>query len=163
MLPEAIIRSHLSGRIRFQVRSQKGNLEYFQKLEKGLGVALPDHRTTASALTGSVVIQNASIDLDEIAAIADRQRLFSLRRETEPAPSMATRVGLPIRNVNHQIRKVSGGRLDLSGVVFLGLLAFGMWELAIGNFRRPPWYTAFWYAFGLFSKTIVDELRQDTQ
>mgnify|MGYP000002910752 CR=1 FL=1 len=163
MLPDAIIRSRLPGRIRFQVRSQKGNLEYFQNLEKHLNASLPDHLITASALTGSVVIQNTSIDLNEIAAVADRHRLFRLRLEDEPALPLAKRVAFSVRNANHQIRNVSSGSLDLAGAIFLGLIAFGLWELAIGNFKRPPWYTAFWYAFGLFSKTIVDELRSDTQ
>jgi hypothetical protein len=53
--------------------------------------------------------------------------------------------------------------LDLPGMIFLSLLAVGLWELAIGNFKRPPWYTAFWYAFGLFSKAIFDELKSEMQ
>jgi hypothetical protein len=29
-------------------------------------------------------------------------------------------------------------------------------EIMRGNFRMPPWYTAFWYAFGLFTKSMLD-------
>jgi hypothetical protein len=163
MLPEAITRSRLPGRIRFQIPSKKGDLKYFQNLEKRFKASLPEHRIRASALTGSVVIHHTRVDINALTAIADRHQLFSLRLEDEPALPLAKRIALPIRSANGHIRNVSDGRLDLAGAIFLGLLAFGMWELAIGNFRRPPWYTAFWYAFGLFSKTIVDELRMDTQ
>jgi hypothetical protein len=62
---------------------------------------------------------------------------------------------------NHQVKALSGGELDLSGIIFIALLGFGLWELAIGNFKRPPWYTAFWSAFRLFSKTIIDELNRN--
>ncbi len=163
MLPEAITRSHLPGRIRLQIRSQKGRPAYFQNVEKCLATSLPGQQVTASALTGSVLIQGPPLDANALTAAADRHRLFSLRLEDEPVLPLAKRVTHPIRSANRHIRNISDGVLDLSGVIFLGLLAFGMWELAIGNFRRPPWYTALWYAFGLFSKTIMDELRADRQ
>lgn len=163
MLPEAIIKSRLAGRLRFQIRSQKGNLNYFQNVERCFEASLPEHRITVSALTGSVVIQSSELNVDELIAVADQHQLFSTRLEGEPALPLAKRVALPIQSANRHIRTLSDGTLDLSGAIFIGLLVFGMWELAIGNFKRPPWYTMFWYAFGLFSKTIFDELRTDTQ
>lgn len=163
MLPEAIIRSRLPGRVRFQIPSQRNRLEYFQEVETHLTAAFPEHQITVSALTGSVLIQATSLDVDAVAAVANRHQLFSIRTEEKPALPLAKRIALPIRSANHHIRTASGGSLDLAGAIFLCLIAFGLWELAIGNFKRPPWYTAFWYAFGLFSKTIVDELRMDAQ
>jgi hypothetical protein len=69
----------------------------------------------------------------------------------------------PVRDANRSIHVLSGGVVDLPGIIFLLLLASGLWELAIGNFKRPPWYTALWYAFGLFSKTLFDELNQENR
>jgi hypothetical protein len=163
MTPEALVRSCLPGRIRFQIRSQKGNLKYFQNVEECFKASLPEHQITVSTLTGSLLIQHTALDFNEINAVADRNQLFSIRSESAPAIPLARRIAIPIRDANRQLHTVSGGVLDLSGAIFLALLAFGIWELAIGNFKRPPWYTALWYAFGMFSKTIVDELRSDTK
>jgi len=30
-----------------------------------------------------------------------------------------------------------------------------------GNFGIPPWYTAFWYSFGVYTKQIAGGLRED--
>lgn len=163
MLPEARIKSRLSNRIRLKIDAKKGDAAYFQRIEQKLPESLPEGRVSASALTGSVVIHGTGLDLDAIGTAADRQGLFSLTAEKTGVLPLARRVALPIGGVNRQIHDLSGGALDLSGAIFLALLASGLWELAIGNFKRPPWYTAFWYAFGLFSKTIIDELRIDTE
>ena len=162
MLPEATTKSRLSHRVRLQIRTQKGNAAYFQRVEKTLQKAFPEHTFAVSVLTGSVVIQDADIDLDAIKQAAEEKKLFVIPSEEKAVVPLAKRIALPIRGANRQIRTVSGGALDLGGALFLALLAFGLWELAVGNFKRPPWYTAFWYAFGLFSKTIIDELSVDT-
>jgi hypothetical protein len=52
--------------------------------------------------------------------------------------------------------------VDLPGMVFLSALLIGLYELARGNFRPPPWYTAFWYAFGVYSKSLMDR-RAETE
>lgn len=48
-------------------------------------------------------------------------------------------------------------RPDLPGMAFLTLLGVGIYQLVRGNFAAPPWYTAFWYAMGIFTKSIMEK------
>jgi hypothetical protein len=45
--------------------------------------------------------------------------------------------------------------LNLPGLIFLTLMGVGVFQLATGRRVIPPWYTAFWYAFGVFSRLLV--------
>jgi len=60
-------------------------------------------------------------------------------------------------SLNQKIQQVTSGRLNLTNGIFLALVIFGVSELIRGNWKTPPWYTAFWYAFGVYSKTLFDQ------
>jgi hypothetical protein len=51
----------------------------------------------------------------------------------------------------------TGGWLDLPGMAFLLLLGIGIYQIRRGNIGLPPWYTAFWYAFGVYTKSLVEK------
>lgn len=163
MVPVATIKHRLEGRLRLQILSRKGDTAYFAMAASRLKAVLPYRIIATSALTGSLLIEDEACDLDAVRNAADAQGLFSIRAAALPTQSLAQRIVLPISGANRRLNELSGGVLDLPGMIFLSLLAFGLWELAIGNFKRPPWYTAFWYAFGLFSKAIFDELKSEIQ
>jgi hypothetical protein len=163
MLPEARIKHRIAGRLRFQIESRKGDAPYFDDVETRLRQTLAYRTVTASPLTGSLVIEDDTLDESTVYNAVESHGLFTISPdESKPQPFVKRIVG-PVRVVNRSIHVLSGGVLDLPGILFLLLLASGLWELAIGNFKRPPWYTALWYAFGLFSKTLFDELNQDDQ
>jgi len=42
-------------------------------------------------------------------------------------------------------------------MAILSLLGLGLYQILRGNFRAPPWYTAFWYALGIFTKSLSDK------
>jgi hypothetical protein len=46
---------------------------------------------------------------------------------------------------------------DLTSALFAALVIFGISELIRGHWKTPPWYTAFWYAFGGYSKVLLDQ------
>jgi hypothetical protein len=61
---------------------------------------------------------------------------------------------------------MTGGELDIPSVFFAALLISGIYQIARGNMAAPAWYTAFWYAFGIFSRDMlhkVDEPRSIEQ
>jgi hypothetical protein len=89
------------------------------------------------------------------------KKLFEVAAVEKAERAMALSVTAPLHSANRQIRQVTGGRVDLPGAVFLALLVFGAVELLRGNWRTPPWYTAFWYAFGLYSKSLIDHAGGD--
>jgi hypothetical protein len=76
--------------------------------------------------------------------------------------SLLQKVTTPLSGINADLKKISGGEVDLPIAIFIILLAFGVIEIFRGNFKMPPWYTAFWYAFGVFSKAIFDSRQTNT-
>jgi hypothetical protein len=66
-------------------------------------------------------------------------------------------VANPIGKLSNGLRKFTGGELDLKGMVILGLIGVGLYQIIKGNLRAPPWYTAFWYALGVFTKSFSDK------
>lgn len=62
------------------------------------------------------------------------------------------RVSEGFSDLDKNVRKITGGDLDLGTAVFLALAGAGIYQIARGNLGTPAWYTAFWYAFGVFLK-----------
>ena len=48
--------------------------------------------------------------------------------------------------------------MDIPTLVFLSLLISGIWQIARGSVAMPAWYTAFYYALGIFTRAQVDDL-----
>jgi hypothetical protein len=97
------------------------------------------------------------LDVSGIEAYAEEQGLFDLRRKALGTVPLSRRIAEPLSDTNSFLSRTTGGFLDLPGAAFLLLLGVGVFEIVRGNFRTPPWYTAFWYAFGVFTKSIVDK------
>jgi len=161
MLPQATIKHSVQGRLRLSISAHKRDSDYFEKVKERLGTALAYQRITASALTGSLLIEDKNLDLDKVTAAAETNQLFSVHSGRLAPKPFAKRIVEPIGATNQLINSMSDGVLDLPGLIILALIGTGLWELARGNFRLPPWYTALWYAFGLFSKTLWDELNRN--
>jgi hypothetical protein len=160
-IPEATIKHRLPGRLRLCIPARKGDLSYFKTVETRLREVSAWKKINSSPLTGSLVIEDDTLDMDAVSDAAESNALFSVQVSAIAHKPFAKRIVDSISGFNHWIKSLSDGSLDLPGILFLILIVFGLWELARGNLRRPPWYTALWYAFGLFSKTLLDEFNHD--
>jgi hypothetical protein len=63
----------------------------------------------------------------------------------------------PVAGLDRSLRAVTGGKVDIPSAVFLALLCSGLYQLMRGRISAPPWYTAFWYAFGLVSMYVIEK------
>jgi hypothetical protein len=158
MIPEAKTCHVTSERLRFKITGRRQDHQYFssvhEKLQKA-GFA----QSVANPLTGSVIIEKKGIKVEEIAAFGKKNKLFAMavsEKKESGSESLLQKVTAPISGINADLKKFSGGDVDLPIAIFIILLAFGVIEILRGNFKMPPWYTAFWYAFGVFSKAIFD-------
>ncbi len=154
MTNKAIVCHQTAERIRIKIPSRRGDQPFFSVLRSEFDEKYGKVRTNSS--TGSLVVESENIDTGEIAAYASEKGLFELvarQRDDEP---LFKKFSVPITRMNEGIKNVSGGDFDLPGALFMLLFGFGVFELIRGNFRTPPWYTAFWYAFGVFSKFLLD-------
>lgn len=151
-LPDALLSHKVSGRIRLKIPSKKGDSQYFESLKEQLygfsGIKIVE----INPMLGSVLIIHTS-DVERIAEHAQKNSLFSLRSFKPNLTNLHYRVSEAFKDINKKIKGITGGDIDIAGLVFLSLLGLGIYQIMRGNFAAPAWYTAFWYAFDIFLKS----------
>jgi hypothetical protein len=163
MVPIAHVSHRTPERMRVRIPSRKSDADHFARLEKSLADRFNFQKLTVNHLTGSILIVDPSIDPAAVAEHGMENELFDLQVLDPPKEILAQKVSSPMAALNRSIERFSGGDVDMAGLVFIALCVYGVIEIARGNLRRPPWYTALWYAFGVFTKSIVDRAEKDVQ
>jgi hypothetical protein len=159
MLSEAYVEHQIEKRARIRIQSRRGDASYFEDLRNKLFQLKKFERIQINPVTGSVLIIHDEIDLKGIANYAEEGSLFSLNPDGSAAAPLARKVVKPIENFSLFLNRLTNGEVDLAGLIFVSLLGFGIFEILRGRFRAPPWYTAFWYAFGVLTKSVVDQAK----
>jgi hypothetical protein len=154
-LPGAYICHQSPQRLRIKITSRKGDTAYFEKLQSTLARFQTFSSLEANALTGSVLIVDEDVDAEGIVNYAKTRHLFDLTAQNNSRSPMTTQLVSRLENLNTTIRSLTTGEMDLAGILLLLLLISGIGELLRGNIRMPPWYTAFWYAFGIYKLASV--------
>lgn len=156
-LPQAYVSHRSPTRTRLKITSRRGDTAYFVALQQAFDSAQLAESVTANSVTGSVLLLGDAVDLDSISSFARDRQLFDLEQRSAADLPMARRVVHPLRQADGIIEDLTSGYLNLPGSIFLLLLGIGIFDLVRGGFRTPPWYTAFWYALGLFSRLAVEK------
>jgi hypothetical protein len=154
MLPVAFVVHASRARVRVRLPDRRGDLKYFAGVRKA-ALKAPFEIMRVNAFTGSILFAGRQTTGDAVAAFGTDNGLFTIQTAL-PIPSLAKRITAPLTTCNRSLKALSGGRVDLPEALFILLLFTALYEIARGRFRTPPWYTAFWYAFGLFTKTVID-------
>jgi hypothetical protein len=165
MLPKAELSSCVADRLRLRIPSRRGDRSYFDDLRERWLKEFPDADAVCNVMTGSVVVTGTALDPNAIAEFGRRQTLFDWKPDAFKGRSWTGGVETITLSLNRKIRNFSAGTLDLTSGLFMALMIFGIIELLRGRWKSPPWYTAFWYAFGVYSKAVVDQAarrRSDT-
>ena len=153
-LPEAVVVHASPERLRLRVPACRGDLRYFARIRRAAQKNAVEV-IRVNPLTGSLLFRGENATPDAAANFGRDNRLYVIAPAL-PAPPMAKRITDPLAAVDKGIRDVSAGQIDLAGALFILLLFTALYEIASGRFKTPPWYTAFWYAFGLFTKAMID-------
>jgi len=162
-LPGAYVCHYAAHRLRIRITSRKGNVGYFEKLAGALAGLQQFERLEVNALTGSVLIVDRRLDVGEIAAFAKERQLFDLTGESDARSPVTAQLVSHLENLNVNIRRLTTGEMDLAGILLLFLLITGLTELLRGKIQMPPWYTAFWYAFGIYKLASVVKVKTSEQ
>lgn len=157
MVPFAQIVFSCPNRLRLKIAGRRGDQTYFGSTANKLASAFAHSNVRANALTGSIVLSGDGMDARAVADFGRTQGLFDVQTAKPEPRLLASSIISPLQAVNRNVKVATDGRLDMPGSVFFALLLFGIVELVRGNWKSPPWYTAFWYAFGLYSKSLFDE------
>lgn len=156
MIPEAHVSHRMSCRLRIKVPSKKGDVSYFSTLFERLSGCPGVEEITVNPQIGSALILY-TCKTKEIIEFAKEKGLFHLKRVSRPRKTLFGNVADTFRAYNKNLRQVTDGELDIPSLVFLSLLVSGVWQIAKGNLMMPAWYTAFYYALGIFTRAHVDE------
>ena len=156
-LPDAHIGHLTPERVRIKIPSRRGDEAYFLHVKELLLKDGVLGTVRVNSKTASVLIAGSPTDLERIASSGEKSALFHLETSLPKAEPLSSKIVAPARNLGRAIDRFSGGELDLAGAVFLGLIGWGVTQLVRGNFVAPPWYVAFWYALGVFTRSLADK------
>jgi hypothetical protein len=154
-LPVAHQRHVTKHRLRIGVPGKKADGSFFHRVEAAFADCPGVTHTRGNPLTESILFEH-STTVSEIAKFAVRKGLFVLKRPSSSRGSLFNAVAETFEQWNESLKKSSGGDLDIPSVVFLSLVASGFYQLLRGNITIPAWYTAFYYAAGVFPKAKVE-------
>jgi len=156
-LPAARIGHQTAERLRIKIPSRKGEEAYFSEVKAVLQKKVSMAGIEVNPATGSVLLKGLQVDAAAIASVGEETSLFALETRPSGNEPLSKKIATPFRDLSRSVDRFSGGELDLPGMAFLSLIGVGVYQLARGNIVAPPWYSAFWYALGLFTKHIVDK------
>jgi Heavy metal associated domain 2 len=156
MIPSAVIAHASTGRLRIKITSQRGNLAVLKSHGDHLAACPGVLSIEVNAGMGSLLLLHQTT-VHEIAEYARSRGLFSLEELKTRVPSANLRrdLGGTFKSFDRQLRTITDGDLDLSGFAIAALVVAGSAQILTGNAGGIPWYSAYWYAFNLFSKTKV--------
>ena len=147
--------SHKTGtRIRLKVPSKKKNHGFFESLSENIQKIQGVQSIETNPLTGSILLSHSS-DPDLIIQTFISGGFFRFENSTSGRPHLQERISETFGSINLALRDISGNELDLGGSAFLGLLAFGGYQILRGNITAIPWYAAGWYALNIFFKSNI--------
>jgi copper chaperone CopZ len=143
----------MPGRLRIRVPSKRGDADYFRAVKEALSAVEGVESVEVAPLTGSVLLCSQAAAQKLIEA-ARAQGLFVVKEEPEVEGTVLhDSIAAGFASMNDRVKTLSGAGFDLPGLAFLALMGAGIYQIARGNFAAPAWYTAFWYALGIFSKS----------
>ncbi len=161
MIPPARIVHQAPGRIRFRIPSKKGNHAYFEETARRIAETIEPDRVEANPATGSLLVLDDRLDLQGLLSAMESEGLFRMDAPVHPAP-LARLAITPVTSLSERLRQATFGRIDLANLAFFVLVGVGTYQLIKGGLRSPPWYTAFWYAMGIYLKTLADKSADKT-
>ncbi|MFO7878128.1 MAG: hypothetical protein R6U55_16285 [Desulfovermiculus sp.] len=142
-------------RIRLRVKEKQGDEVYFGQVLQTLRTAFPQAQIEVNPRTGSVLCVGP-VSFEDLTQTGWEKGIFQVI--ALPPRVTATKVfHRRVAEMNAAIRRSSCGELDISSLVFLTLIGTGIYQVIRGNVGLPPWYTAFWYALGVCTKSVSDE------
>jgi len=151
-LPDAFLSHKISGRARLKIPSRKGDFHYFEFLKEQLSKCSGIETMEVNPVSGSILIVHAS-DIEKIAEYARNRNIFNLKNNRPYPANLHHTVSKTFKDINGKIKGITGGDMDIAGAAFLIFLGLGIYQISRGNLIAPAWYTAFWYALSMFSKS----------
>jgi hypothetical protein len=139
--------------MRIRIPSRKGDGAYFTELRNAILKHGTADRVEVNPLTAGVLIVSQA----GVSAVLDSSwpAEWLELRESRPVAAnrpLAHNMVEGFRSLDSLVLEVSGGELDIPSLALIGLVGAGIYQITVGNFTAPAWYTAFWYAASIALK-----------
>ncbi|HWP49555.1 MAG TPA: hypothetical protein VNM22_20520 [Candidatus Limnocylindrales bacterium] len=165
MLPDAYIVHSTTERLRIKIPSKRGDEVYFSSLKTLFSTYPGIKKLEVNPLTGSILFVHTgdTRDWKALAAYAQKNNLFQLGDLNPQSENLSWTISRQLQELENRMKEFTRGTLDFPGLVFLGLVSAGLFQILRGNLAPIPWYTAFWYGFSVyeFFKFKSDKNRKD--
>jgi hypothetical protein len=145
MLSDARIVHRLPGRLRIKFDKQKGNVAFFSMLSSELRTCPGVLDVTANPVTASALIQHTGAE-SKVLQFAAAHRLFKVITSNGSPADTQVRMVAGLGSINRDIKRVSGGSMDLNALVVLGLTGLAIQQAIEGNVMAPA-LSLLWYAY----------------
>lgn len=155
-LPTAAIVHFTSGRVRIRIPEKKNDPAFFKSVANNLKDIPEIKGIGPNPLTGSLVLEGEFSGVGQVADLLKTNTLFQLEIPKTDGTPLRQKVYQSFAASNGFVKERSRGELDLPILIFLMLVGTGIYQLMRAEVRLPPWYTAFWYALGVFTKSLMD-------
>lgn len=145
MLPQAYATHNIKGRTRVHVPSERNNAAFFKHAEEVLRELEGIDYVVSNPVTASILLLHR-LSLDEIGQHARNRGLFDVTEPERAGATVIQQAAAGIRVADRRMHALTRGNVDLDSMVFLGLGAVALVQLA----RTRVWPSAFtllWYAF----------------
>lgn len=149
-IPEAFITHKTKYRARIKIPSKKGDRNYFNNLEQKLSECNGLTNIKVNPVSGSVLVYH-STNIVDILKFALKTQIFNPVDTKQKPFNLHSSISKVFGNLNKHFQGLTGGSIDIADAAFLSLLGLGIYQISRGNLSAPAWYTAFWYALGIFS------------
>lgn len=157
MIPQAIVVHRMAGRLRVRVPTKKGDAAYFGSVRDALSALEGVEGVEVTPYTGSILVRGPA-PVKAVTDAAESRGLFALKEERAvKVTAFHDAVADGFGALNDRIKTATGATFDLPGLAFAALVGAGIYQIARGNFTAPAWYTAFWYALGIFGKSSAKD------
>lgn len=159
MPPDAVIVHRLPGRLRLRLTELKNDPQALAAVAAGLEAIPGMQAVEANALTGSLLLRYAGPEAAILQAAA-REGGFRLVRTTEEAiPDLRGRLDEGMRNLSRGLQTVTGGEVDLNGLLVVGLTLLAIHQAIEGNVMAPA-AALLWNAYQAARMPPLDARRQ---
>ncbi len=149
-ISEAIISHALPTRLRIKIPSRKRDAAYFAAVAESLSGCPGVLGIETNSGIGSILVHYSG-DVKTLAAFARAKDLFLIKVRKRQRRSVMGDMAATFRTYDNQLMKMTGGELDIGSLVFLSLVISGVYQILRGNLTTPAWYTAFYFALGVFT------------
>lgn len=155
-IPLAIVTHMVRGRLRVKIPSRRRDNAFFDHVAKVFSQYHPTIKVETNPSTASTLF-TGQLSPSELFKFFTEHQLFRIEKMVQRHKTLISTVKESFRDMDRKLRRSTGGELDIASLIFVALVGHGIYQIARGNFTAPAWYTAFWYALGVFSKSsLVD-------